>query len=630
MLIYANRYHPFLSIKKENLQQSFANFPNSVENLSKPFNSQVEIFNQRIPKYAFQTLVNSEAMFFCLQTFHRQSQTKKIKIDKLLLPITIDDQCIELMNWNRICQELYPNLTSELTRRKRAELITKLKERQEENSPIVLALLTHKEIDESIEENKKDQRLIINLDKIYSGLSQGNQKASGFMISYLPVIPPDLRPIIPLDINVLAISDLNELYKRIIARNKRIINYWNTWSKNPVSPTVDNIVSRYFYLLIYQSVSSLLDNGKGKSKVAYSLNERPLKSLSEILKGKKGRFRGNLLGKRVDYSGRAVIMVGPKLKLHECGLPIDMAIELFQTFLIRDLIGYSRLKRNHQLTIMRIKNRFIKPRHPVIWDVLQSTLNSHPILLNRAPTLHRLGIQAFMPKLVKEKAIVLHPLVCSAFNADFDGDQMAVHVPLTVQTIVESMCVLWSIQNLVSPNTGEPSIVPSQDMVIGCYYLTTFNPKIEMLDKSVYFYSKFAKKKTQLLKKNIFQKHSLKYQKYTNLVNNILLLNKYFINFDDVLIALSQKQLTIHSSVWLKWENLLENENFDEKPLEMRIDIYGNICKIYSKYIENKNNKNQKISMFVLTTVGRIILHSTIIENIKKLHLMQTNINNFY
>ena len=275
-------------------------------------------------------------------------------------------------------------------------------------------------------------------------------------LSTIPVLPPDLRPIIQLDGDQVAISDLNKLYQKIFFRNKRFRR-----------TNIENAL--YAQRLLQEAVDALIENGKGGSDPICASNDRPLKSLSDVLKGKKGRFRQNLLGKRVDYSGRSVIVVGPTLKLHQCGLPKEMAVELFQPFLIRQLVDKKIVP-----TILTAKN-LIHDQDPILWEVLQQIMESHPILLNRAPTLHRLGIQAFQPKLVNGRAILLHPLVCPAFNADFDGDQMAVHVPLHFPARAEAWRLMWSRNNLLSPATGQPIIVPSQDMVLGCSYLTTFN-----------------------------------------------------------------------------------------------------------------------------------------------------------
>jgi len=276
------------------------------------------------------------------------------------------------------------------------------------------------------------------------------------VISTLPVLPPDLRPIMVVEGQVMA-SDLNRLYQRVLFRNNRM--------KRLRILDLENI--GYTKRLLQEAVDSLIENGKGGKAPVLNTNDQPLKSLSDRLKGKRGRFRQNLLGKRVDYSGRSVIVVGPKMRLHSCGLPREMALELFYPFLIRRL-----LEKRYVENLVKAK-RYLDFGHPIIWPILTEIMQQLPVLLNRAPTLHRLGIQAFQPHLVSGQAILLHPLVCSAFNADFDGDQMAVHVPLSFHARAEAWKLLWSRNNLLAPATGQPILVPSQDMVLGCYYLTT-------------------------------------------------------------------------------------------------------------------------------------------------------------
>jgi DNA-directed RNA polymerase subunit beta' len=281
------------------------------------------------------------------------------------------------------------------------------------------------------------------------------------VLSVIPVIPPDLRPLVPLEGGRFATSDLNDLYRRVIIRNNRL--------KRLIEIKAPEVILRNEKRMLQESIDSLYDNGR-KSVAVRSDGNRPLKSLSDNLKGKQGRFRQNLLGKRVDYSGRSVIVVGPKLKLHECGLPKDMAIELFKPFIIRKLIEQEYAK-----TVKSAK-RMVERRDEVVWGILEQIIENHPIMLNRAPTLHRLGIQAFQPLLIEGKAIRLHPLVCSAFNADFDGDQMAVHVPLSFEAQLEARLLMLSAQNILHPASGRPITVPSQDMVLGCYYMTKIKP----------------------------------------------------------------------------------------------------------------------------------------------------------
>ena len=295
--------------------------------------------------------------------------------------------------------------------------------------------------------------------KIAKLFFQSNKRPEWMMLSKLPVLPPELRPIVRLDGGVVVVADLNKLYQKVIFRNNRL----------EALRMIDLSSVGQAKRLLQEAVDGLLDNGKGGAVPLSGPNDRPLKSLSDGLKGKRGRFRQNLLGKRVDYSGRSVIVVGPELELQQCGLPREMAIELFQPFVSQ------QLKERGVAENINAAKRFMKQSHPIIWEILQQLMQQHPVLLNRAPTLHRLGIQAFQPKLIQGRAILLHPLVCTAFNADFDGDQMAVHLPLSFQSQGEAWKLLWSRNNLLSPATGQPILVPSQDMVLGCYYLTTLN-----------------------------------------------------------------------------------------------------------------------------------------------------------
>lgn len=277
------------------------------------------------------------------------------------------------------------------------------------------------------------------------------------IVQVVPVIPPELRPLVPLDGGRFATSDLNDLYRRVIIRNNRL--------KRLIEIKAPDVIMRNEKRMLQEAVDSLFDNSRKVSSVKSESN-RALKSLSDSLKGKQGRFRQNLLGKRVDYSGRSVIVVGPDLQLHECGLPKDMASELFKPFIIRKMLERGIVK-----TVKSAK-KIVDRRDPVVWEILENILKGHPVLLNRAPTLHRLGIQAFQPRLVEGKAIRLHPLVCSAFNADFDGDQMAVHVPLGNAAILEAQILMLASHNILNPANGAPITVPSQDMVLGLYYMT--------------------------------------------------------------------------------------------------------------------------------------------------------------
>ncbi len=284
-------------------------------------------------------------------------------------------------------------------------------------------------------------------------------KPEWMVLNYIPVIPPELRPLVPLEGGRFATSDLNDLYRRVIIRNNRL--------KRLIDIKAPEVILRNEKRMLQESVDALFDNSRRGSAVR-SDNNRPLKSLSDMLKGKQGRFRQNLLGKRVDYSGRSVIVVGPELKLHQCGLPKDMAVELFKPFIIRKLI-----ERGHNKTVKSAR-KVVDRKDPIIWDILAKIIEGHPVLLNRAPTLHRLGIQAFQPMLIDGRAIQLHPMVCTAFNADFDGDQMAVHVPLSYEAQLEASLLMLSSHNILSPQNGSPIVVPTQDIVLGCYYLTKF------------------------------------------------------------------------------------------------------------------------------------------------------------
>lgn len=282
-------------------------------------------------------------------------------------------------------------------------------------------------------------------------------KPSWMMLNVVPVLPPDLRPLVPLDGGRFAASDLNDLYRRVINRNNRLLKL--------IELNAPRIIIRNERRMLQESVDALFDNGR-RGKPFVGTNKRPLRSLSDMLKGKQGRFRQNLLGKRVDYSGRSVIVVGPSLNLHQCGLPKKMAIELFKPFL------YNKLEEHGIVSTIKSAKKLVEKEHPEVWDILDEVTKEHPVLLNRAPTLHRLGIQAFEPVLIEGKAIQLHPLVCFAFNADFDGDQMAVHVPLSIEAQMEARVLMMSSNNILSPASGSPVIVPSQDIVLGCYYLT--------------------------------------------------------------------------------------------------------------------------------------------------------------
>jgi DNA-directed RNA polymerase subunit beta' len=293
--------------------------------------------------------------------------------------------------------------------------------------------------------------------KVVEAFRKSANKPEWMILDVIPVIPPELRPLVPLDGGRFATSDLNDLYRRVINRNNRL--------KKLIELHAPDVIVRNEKRMLQEAVDALFDNGR-RGRVLRGANNRPLKSLSDTLKGKQGRFRQNLLGKRVDYSGRSVIVVGPELKLHQCGLPKKMALELFKPFI------YSKLEKEGLVTTIKAAKEMVEQERPEVWDFLEDVISEHPVLLNRAPTLHRLGIQAFEPILVEGKAIKIHPLVCTAFNADFDGDQMAVHVPLSTEAQIEASVLMLSSNNILSPSNGQPITVPSQDIVLGCYYLT--------------------------------------------------------------------------------------------------------------------------------------------------------------
>ena len=369
------------------------------------------------------------------------------------------------------------------------------------------------------------------------------------ILTILPVIPPALRPMIQLEGGRFATSDLNELYRRIITRNNRLLRL--------LEIDAPQLIIRNEKRLLQEAVDTLIDNGK-RGKIALSANNRPLKSLSDIIKGKHGRFRQNLLGKRVDYSGRSVIVVGPSLKLNQCGLPYEMARELFQPFIIRELINQG-LASN-----MKIAKNLIQQNESVIDPVLEKVLKSHPIFLNRAPTLHRLGIQAFEPILVQGRAIKLHPLVCSAFNADFDGDQMAVHIPLSLEAQAECYMLMLAPYNFLSPANGEPIIMPSQDMVLGCYYLTVNN------------------------------------------IPGLLGSSHYFADLNDVILAYNQNKIELHSTIWLR----LPKKQTISDPVVQTITLKDNtVIEYYENEQVRKSPEDEVLVQYIKTTTGRAILN---------------------
>ena len=373
-----------------------------------------------------------------------------------------------------------------------------------------------------------EERSIKRLKLIESFIETGN-KPEWMILTTVPVIPPELRPLVPLDGGRFATSDLNDLYRRVINRNNRL--------KRLMDLKAPDIIVRNEKRMLQESVDALFDNGR-RGRVITGTGKRPLKSLAEMLKGKQGRFRQNLLGKRVDYSGRSVIVVGPDLKLHECGLPKKMALELFKPFL------YARLNKLGLASTIKQAKKFVEKERPEVWDALELIVREHPILLNRAPTLHRLGVQAFEPKLIEGDAIELHPLTCAAFNADFDGDQMAVHIPLSLEAQLEARVLMMSTNNILSPSNGKPIIVPSQDMILGLYYLS--QPPYQS-DK----------------------------------------VEGYFVNSSEIEHALEIGQIKVHSRIVSRFETIDENGN---SKFEKHISTAGRflLSNLLPKNINNK------------------------------------------
>ena len=398
--------------------------------------------------------------------------------------------------------------------------------------------------------------------RILENLMGTNSNPAWMIFTILPVIPPALRPMIQLEGGRFATSDLNELYRRIIARNNRLLRL--------LEIDAPQLVIRNEKRLLQEAVDTLIDNGK-RGKIALSSNNRPLKSLSDVIKGKHGRFRQNLLGKRVDYSGRSVIVVGPSLKLNQCGLPRKMALELFQPFIIRELLNQG-LANN-----MKLARNLIQQDKSIINPVLEKILSRHPIFLNRAPTLHRLGVQAFEPIVVNGKAIKLHPLVCAAFNADFDGDQMAVHIPISPEAQAECYMLMLAPYNFLSPANGGPIITPSQDMVLGCYYLTVDN------------------------------------------IKGLLGANHYFINLDDVILAYRQKKIEVHSAIWVK--NIGHTLKTDELIQQVNLKD-GTTIEYFEDLQIRKNSDNTILAKYIRTTTGRVILNYTLQKTLNFLKIL--------
>nr|AQY15445.1 RpoC1 [Podocarpus macrophyllus] len=420
--------------------------------------------------------------------------------------------------------------------------------------------------------------------KLTKHFIQTNIQPEWMVLCLLPVLPPEPRPMFQLDEGDIITSDINELYRKLILRN-RILTKFLAKLFTPLPDSVNGQKR-----LIQESVDALLDNGIGGQPVT-DRHDRPYKSFSDLIQGKEGRFRENLLGKRVDYSGRSVIVVGPFLSLYQCGLPLEIAVELFQAFLIRSLIE------RHIAPNLRAAKSLIRDRAPVIWSVLKEVLRGYPLLLNRAPTLHRLGIQAFQPILIEGRAIRLHPLVCAGFNADFDGDQMAVHVPLSLEAQAEARLLMFSHINLLSPATGDSLCVPTQDMLLGLYRSTLEN------NQGIY---------------------ENKYHPY-NAKNNII--SPSFSSYEDALGAYQHKRIDLDSPLWLRWGRAPDlgtgipiiNSVNREAPIEVQYEPLGTFYEIYEDFQIRKGRVGEIINRYIRTTVGRTRLNREIEEAMKGL-----------
>ena len=448
--------------------------------------------------------------------------------------------------------------------------------------------------------------------KLAQLFTRTKRRPEWMMISNLPVLPPDLRPILQMSDTLIVASDLNNLYQRVIYRNNRYEKL----------RFIDFNFVTSIQRLVQDAVDRLIENGKAGSKPFCSPSGRPLKSLSDILKGKKGRFRLNLLGKRVDFSGRSVIVVSPTLKLHECGIPREIALELYQYFLIRHMV----LRK--QASNLGHAKKLIQRRDSAMWNLLREVIYQHPVLLNRAPTLHRLGIQAFQPRMVLGSAIRLHPLVCSGFNADFDGDQMGIHLPICFEARAEAWNLLWSRNNILSPATGQAVLVPTQDMVLGFYYMTALLPTrnrwpfVGDLDSN--------RNEAQLNSTASGPRISPVGGGYpTGGVTHLSswpqdisakrgfaeqfgYYRRIFFTSLEVIRAFQKGYLEIHSPVWLKCVGKLENEGEGESPLELRINTFGRSTFIFSRYKREKDKNILLSNLYTRTTVGRVLVNDII------------------
>nr|YP_010601530.1 RNA polymerase beta' subunit [Eremogone brevipetala]WAM61106.1 RNA polymerase beta' subunit [Eremogone brevipetala] len=413
-----------------------------------------------------------------------------------------------------------------------------------------------------------------------------NIEPEWMVLCLLPVLPPELRPIIQIDGGKLMSSDINELYRRVIYRNNTLTDLLTTSRSTPGELVMCQ------EKLVQEAVDTLFDNGIRGQPMRDGHN-KVYKSFSNVIEGKEGRFRETLLGKRVDYSGRSVIVVGPSLSLHRCGLPREIAIELFQTFVIRGLI------RQHLASNIGVAKSQIREKEPIIWKILQEVMQGHPILLNRAPTLHRLGIQAFQPILVEGRAICLHPLVCKGFNADFDGDQMAVHVPLSLEAQTEARLLMFSHMNLLSPAIGDPISVPTQDMLIGLYILTSGTRRGICANR----YNPWNHKNYQ---NERIEDKNYKYRE------ELLFCNSY-----DAIGAYHQKRINLDSPLWLRWRLDQRIIASREAPVEIHYESLGTYHDIYAHYLIIRNLKKEILFIYIRTTVGHIYLYREIEEAIQ-------------
>nr|QBZ77467.1 RNA polymerase beta' subunit [Diphylleia sinensis] len=410
-----------------------------------------------------------------------------------------------------------------------------------------------------------------------------NVEPEWMVLCLLPVLPPELRPIIQIDGGKPMSSDINELYRRVIYRNNTLTDLLTTSRSTPGELVMCQ------EKLVQEAVDTLLDNGIRGQPMRDSHN-KVYKSFSDVIEGKEGRFRETLLGKRVDYSGRSVIVVGPSLSLHRCGLPREIAIELFQTFVIRGLI------RQRAASNIGVAKSKIREKEPIVWEILQEVMQGHPVLLNRAPTLHRLGIQAFQPILVDGRAIFLHPLVCKGFNADFDGDQMAVHVPLSLEAQAEARLLMFSHMNLLSPAIGDPISVPTQDMLMGLYVLTIGNHR-----------GICANRYNTCNHINYQNEKSYDYNyKYTK--------EPYFCSSYDALGAYRQKRINLDSPLWLQWRLDQRVVASREVPIEVQYESLGTYHEIYGHYLIVRNVKKEIFCIDIRTTVGHISFYREIEE----------------